>query len=171
MGKKKREPREKKIIFSEEIDSSITGFSVGVSFVVVAMLIWFLGLFHNRIAEAIITITLSIIGIGGTFLEIEKSNQKSIKGIGDFGLGIMFSTLFVYLIFKFDIIILNVFCVICLLFSIYSGVSGIMQIGYSIKIQRRKTENKKIEVFKIITGATEIIALIVVILQLISELL
>lgn len=171
MGKKKREPKEKKIIFSEEIDSSINGFSLGVSFVVVALLIWFFGLFHNRIAESIITIVLLVFGIGGTFLEIEKINQRGIKGFGDFGLGAVFSALLVYLIFRFDIIILNVVCIIGLLLSVFAVFSGVMKIGYSIKIQKRKTENRKIEIFKIIAGITEIIALIVVILQLVTELL
>lgn len=171
MGKKKREPKEKKIIFSEEIDSSVTGFSVGVSFVVVALLIWFLGLFHNRIAEGIVTIVLLFVGIGGTFLEIEKSNQRGIKGFDDFGLGTIISMLLICFILKFDFIVLNIACALGLLFSVYATFSGIMKIGYSIKIQKRKTENRKMEIIKIITGMTEIIALIVVILQLVAELL
>jgi len=163
--------KEKKIIFSEEIDSSITGFSVGVSFVVVALFVWFGRLFHNRIAESVITIILLIIGICGTFLEFEKINQKNIKGLYDLGLGCVLSILFFFLIIKFDLLVLNIVCVILLLFSIYAVFSGLLKIGYSFKIQKRNVENKKVEIFKIITGVTEIIALVVVILQLVSELL
>lgn len=162
--------KEKKIIFSEEIDSSINGFSVGVSLVTVALFIWFGGLLHNRVADATVTIVFLIIGILGTFLEIEKVNHNEIKGIGDLGMGSVFGCLSIFLIFKFDILVLNVISLVVLLFGTFAIFSGILKLCYSIKIQKRKTENKKVEVFKIITGLTEIIALVVVVLQLISEL-
>lgn len=41
--------KEKKITFSEEIDSSITGFALGISFVISAILIYPLNIFHNTI--------------------------------------------------------------------------------------------------------------------------
>lgn len=78
---------EKKTVdFSREVDSSITGFALGVTLVSVGLFIWFGEFLHNKIAETIVTIILLLIGICGTFLEIEKVNKKSIKGLGDFGL-------------------------------------------------------------------------------------
>ena len=162
--------KEKKIIFSEEIDGSISGFSVGASLVIVALFIWFGELLHNRIAETIVTILLMLIGILGTFLEIEKVNHNEIQGIGDFGMGIVFGSLSIFLIFKYDILVLNVVSLFVLLFGTFAAFSGMLKMGYSIKIQKRKAENKKVEVFKIITGVTEVIAFVVVVLQLISEL-
>ena len=73
--------------FSEEIDSSINGFALGVALFSVAMLIWYMELFHNKTIEAIFTIILMIFGIGGTFLEIEKA--KEIKGMTDLSMGII----------------------------------------------------------------------------------
>ncbi len=163
--------KEKKCIFSEEIDSSISGFSLGVAFVVDALFVWFGGLLHNRICEMVAVIILLLIGICGTFLEIEKANRDSIKGFDDLGLGISFSMLSIFLIIKYDILFWNIVCMIVLLFSVYATFSGILKIGYSLKIQKRKTGNKKVEIFKIITGITEIIALVVVILQLAAELM
>lgn len=41
--------------------------------------------------------------------------------------------------------------------------------GYSLKIKRRKTENKKVEVMQIVVAATEVVALAVAIIQLVNE--
>lgn len=160
--------KDKKIIFSEEIDSIINGLSLGVTFVIIALLVWFGNLFHNKIAEMIFAMIMLFIGIAGTFLEVEKAN-KELKGFGDFGMGTVFSGLAIFLIFKFNIIFLNILCVIILIFGIYCLVSGLLKIIYSMKWQRRKTENRKIEILQFVTGATEVIALIVVILELITE--
>ena len=161
---------EKKIIFSEEIDSSISGFSLGVAFVIVALFIWFGGLLHNRVAEGIIAVILLFIGVCGTFLEFEKANQNGIKGISDFARGLFISVGSIFVILNIDKLILNIVFLFVLLFSVYETAQGILLIGYSLKIQKRKSANKHVEIFKIITGITEIGALIVVILQLIAEL-
>lgn len=162
--------KEKKVTFSEEIDSSISGFALGVAFVAVGLFVWFAGLLHNRIAESIVTIILLIIGMCGTFLEIEKVNHKSIKGLDTIGAGVLFFAPSIYVIYKFDNVIANVICLFSVLFGVYGIVRGILEVGYSVKIQLRKTNNKKVEVLKIITGVTEVIALVVVVLQLIGEL-
>lgn len=158
----------KSYCFSEEIDSSINGFALGATLCSVAMIIWYIELFHNKIIEAIFTIILMVLGIGGTFLEIEKT--KEIKGMIDFFMGTIITCLDMFVIIKFDNIVVNSISSLILLFSIFAVFSGILKILYSFKIKTRKTKNKKIEVFKIITGLTEAIALVVVILQLVAEL-
>lgn len=156
---------EKKTVdFSREVDSSITGFALGVTLVSVGLFIWFGEFLHNKIAETIVTIILLLIGICGTFLEIEKVNKKSIKGLGDFGLFFFITSLCVFFIIKYDLVILNIVLLLIVLLSAFVTFSGILKIGYSMKIQRRKSESKNVEIFKVITGITEVIALVVVII-------
>lgn len=40
---------EKKIVFSEEIDSSINGFALGISFVMLAIFVVYFKIFNNAI--------------------------------------------------------------------------------------------------------------------------
>lgn len=160
--------KEKKIVFSEEIDSIINGLSVGVAFVIIALFIWFGHLFNNRFIEKIITIIMLVIGICGTFMEVEKAN-KEIKGFGDFGMGAVFTALPIFFILKYNNAMLNILWVVILLFGMYCFVGGVLKIIYSMTWQKRKTKNRKIEILQIVTGLTEVIALAVVILELINE--
>lgn len=48
-------------------------------------------------------------------------------------------------------------------------MKGVIEILYSLKIKRRKTENKKVEVMQIVVAATEVVALAVAIIQLVNE--
>ena len=162
--------KKKEYDFSEEIDSSINGFSVGAAFMFTGLFIWFTGLFNNRIIEMIVTVLLLIIGIFGTFLEVDKANNhNNIKGFGDLGLGIGMMFLSLVLIFKVNLLITNIIGVLMVLLGLYEIFSGILKILYSLKIQKRKIKNRKVEVFKTITGITELIALLVVMLQLVEE--
>ena len=50
-------------------------------------------------------------------------------------------------------------------------IRGILEVFYSLKIQRRKSNNVKIEIMKSVVAITEFVSLIVVILQLVKELI
>ena len=163
--------KDKKVTFSEEIDSSITGFSLGITLVIIALFVYYIELFHNRIIEIIIAIILVFIGMVGTFLEIGKTKNDDIKGIDDLGIGMMFSIFAIFLILKYDKLFLNIICFLVLLFSVFATIQGILKICYSLKIQKRNTANKKIGIAKIVVGITEIAALAVAIIQLITELI
>lgn len=163
--------KDKKIVFSEEIDSSIAGFSLGITLILVALFVYYLELFHNKIIEILVAIILVFIGMIGTFLEIGKAKNDSIKGIDDFSLGLIFSSIAVFGVLKYNKLFLNVVCFFVLLISVFATVRGVLSILYSLRIQQRKTVNRKIEVAKIIVGATEIAALAVAIIQLITELI
>lgn len=160
-----------KIVFSEEIDSSITGFSVGITLIFVALFIYFTELFHNKIIDIIITIILMLIGMMGTFLEIGKTKNDDIKGISDLGVGMILSSITVFLVMKYNILFLNSICFLFLIIGVFGTIQGSLRILYSLKIQKRKTINKKISIAKIIVGITEIAALAVAIIQLITELI
>ena len=136
--------KDKKVIFSEEIDSSISGFALGISFVLLAGLIYYFDFFQLGIADRIVSILLLIFGIVGTCVEI-------------------------FLVFKFDQIILNIVCAIVLFFSLFATTKGLIEFFYSLKLQRRKSQNKKIEVIKFIAVITELLALGVAIFQFLAE--
>ncbi len=159
----------REIVFSKETDSIIEGFALSLAFLSVALFVWFDRTFHNRMAETIVCIVMLIFGISGAFFEIEKVSYKRIEGLSDLGTGIFVSVLSFLGIIKLDYIIVDIICLFFLFVGVYALYSGFFKILYSLKIQERKSKNKKVELFKIITGLTEVIALIVVILQLVME--
>lgn len=163
--------KEKEVIFSKEIDSSITGLSLGTTLILVALFVYYVGLFHNKIIEILITIILVFIGMIGTFLEIGKAKNDDIKGIDDLGLGMTFLSIAVFLVLKYNILFLNVICFFVLLISVFGAIQGLLKIFYSLKIHKRESSNKKIGIAKIVVGITEITALAVAIIQLITELI
>ena len=165
MGKDK----EKKVIFSEEIDSSIDGFALGITFVLVAFFEVYFKIFGNRMVEIVLAIGLLLFGIFGTLIEIGKISTDNIKGGDDLVTGLFFAAPSVFIIFQFNKVILNIIMFIVLAFGIFGAMKGVIEILYSLKIKRRKTENKKVEVMQIVVAATEVVALAVAIIQLVNE--
>ena len=165
MGKDK----EKKVIFSEEIDSSIDGFALGITFVLVAFFEVYFKIFGNRMVEIVLAIGLLLFGIFGTLIEIGKISTDNIKGGDDLVTGLFLAAPSVFIIFKFNKVILNIIMFIVLAFGIFGAMKGVIEILYSLKIKRRKTENKKVEVMQIVVEATEVVALAVAIIQLVNE--
>ena len=161
--------KDKKVIFSKEIDSSITGFALGISFVLLAGLIYYFDIFHWIIVDRIIAIILLIIGICGTCIEIGRINVEKIKGKDDLLLGLLFTIPALFLIFKYDQIVLNIICFWVLLLSLFGTIKGIIEVLYSLRIQRRKSQNKKIEILRFITVITEVLALAVAAFQFLTE--
>ena len=152
MGKDK----EKKVIFSEEIDSSIDGFALGITFVLVAFFEVYFKIFGNRMVEIVLAIGLLLFGIFGTLIEIGKISTDNIKGGDDLVTGLFLAAPSVFIIFKFNKVILNIIMFIVLAFGIFGAMKGVIEILYSLKIKRRKTENKKVEVMQIVVAATEV---------------
>lgn len=140
MGKDK----EKKVIFSEEIDSSIDGFALGITFVLVAFFEVYFKIFGNRMVEIVLAIGLLLFGIFGTLIEIGKISTDNIKGGDDLVTGLFLAAPSVFIIFKFNKVILNIIMFIVLAFGIFGAMKGVIEILYSLKIKRRKTENKKV---------------------------
>lgn len=165
----KDKKKEKEIVFSEEIDSSINGFALGISFVLVAIFVIWFEIFDNLIVERIIAIILLVLGIAGTISEIEKVKKNDIKGVGNFVLGLVLTIPSSLGIIKNDIISLHIILLPIFLLGMYGLMRGVFEIGYSLKLLKRESKSKKIEIMKIIVTLTEIIALLVAALQLISE--
>ena len=92
-----------------------------------------------------------------------------MKGLDDLIVGLLL-TVVVVVILKFRNVALNIGLFIVLLLGSYGMIRGILEILYSLKLQRRKSNNVKIEIMKIVVAVTEFISLIVVILQFVKEL-
>ena len=123
-------------------------------------------IFNNTIVEKVIAVILLAFGIAGTLTEIGRIKKEDIKGGDDLIVG--FS---VVVILKFRNVALNIGLFIVLLLGSYGMIRGILEILYSLKLQRRKSNNVKIEIMKIVVAITEFISLIIVILQLVKELI
>lgn len=163
--------KDKKIVFSEEIDSSINGIALGTAFVMLSIFVVYFKIFNNTIAEKVIAVTLLVFGIAGTLTEIGRIKKEDIKGLDDLIVGLLLTILSVVIILKFRNATLNIGLFIVLLLGSYGMIRGILEVFYSLKIQRRKSNNVKIEIMKSVVAITEFISLIVVILQLVKELI
>lgn len=163
--------KDKKIVFSEEIDSSINGIALGTAFVMLSIFVVYFKIFNNTIVEKVIAVILLAFGIAGTLTEIGRIKKEDIKGVDDLIVGLLLTVFSVVVILKFRNVALNIGLFIVLLLGSYGMIRGILEILYSLKLQRRKSNNVKIEIMKIVVAITEFISLIVVILQLIKELI
>lgn len=162
---------EKKIVFSEEIDSSINGFALGISFVMLAIFVVYFKIFNNAIIEKCVAIFLLIFGIAGTITEIGRIKKGDIKGLDDLIIGFIISVLSIVGILKLQNMYYNIGLFVVLLLGSFGTVKGILEIFYSLRLQRRKSNNTKMEIMKIIVAITEIIALIIAVIQLVQELI
>ena len=164
-----KQKKQKKITFSEEIDSSIGGLALGTTFVIMAVLVWKLEIFHNVIVDRIIEVVLILIGILGTLIELGKLNKGDIKGIDDLTIGVIVTSVPLFFVWKFDKLIVNIICFLILIIGVFGFFSGVIKIIYSLILVRRKTVNKKVKIINGITLITEVVALAVVVLQLAAE--
>lgn len=80
---------EKKIEFTEEIDSAINGYALAMTFIIIGVfLLNNLDYFGNNVVSVVILSIFTFIGVVGIFIELSKN--KFIKGLDDFGIGIVF---------------------------------------------------------------------------------
>ena len=162
--------KDKKIVFSEEIDSSINGIALGTAFVMLSIFVVYFKIFNNTIVEKVIAVILLAFGIAGTLTEIGRIKKEDIKGVDDLIVGLLLTVFSVVVILKFRNVALNIGLFIVLLLGSYGMIRGILEILYSLKLQRR-SNNVKIEIMKIVVAITEFISLIIVILKLVKELI
>lgn len=92
MNKKEKKNKEKKIIFSEEIDSLINGLSLGLSFIIIGLILTFKSdYFGNNVANTIVQWCFIIIGALGLATEIPRLLKKNgIQGTDDLFIGSIF---------------------------------------------------------------------------------
>lgn len=170
------EQKQKKVTFSEEIDSIISGFSLVITFIIIGIfLIFNKDYFGNTIVATIIQWIFIIFGCLGFFTEISKMNkERGIKGIDDFIVGIVVTAIWAIIYFKLKNWIGNTIGFFFLVIGLYGGVEGIIKIGYSIIQIRKKNKVEKKHNFSIakdiILIISEIAGMALIIVQILQAL-
>lgn len=129
MAKKEKKP--KKIIFSEEVDSAINGYAVGLLFVGIGLFLMLKpDYFAEPVASYIIGAAIGLFGVMGTGVELSKSTK--IKGIDMLSIG---ATLFVCWLVQYVYIHAlwaNIVFFFLLVIGVYGILLGLFRTIYSI---------------------------------------
>jgi hypothetical protein len=165
--------KEKKITFSEEIDSSISGFALVITFIIVGVfLIFNKNYFGNEMVATIIQWIFIIIGCLGFSTEISNMNKnRGIKGIDNLIIGIVLIIIWAGIYYFIKHWIGNVIGFLFLVIGLYGGCRGIIEIGYSIlkKNKKNKEERDKFGVIKeIILMLSEIAGIALIVVQILQ---
>ena len=171
-GTKKK--KEKKIIFSEVIDNSISGFALVITFIVVGIFLLFnKDYFGNETVAIIIQWLFIIIGCLGFSTEISKMNKnREIKGIDNLITGIVLIVIWAIIYYFIKHWIGNVIGFFILIIGLYGGCRGIIKIGYSIieisKRHKKEQENELNVIKEIILILSEIAGIALIVVQILQ---
>ena len=163
----------KKILFSEETDSAITGYAIGVSFFAIGL---FLLLnpryFFSPIVSYILGALIGAFGVLGTGLELSRVSK--IKGLDNIIFGVVFLMIWFFIYSNFNSLWVNIPSFFLLVFGCYALMLGIIQGAYSIVInhKEKQKENPKIGVFNLISQSvlflTQLCTLIIAIFNMVK---
>lgn len=165
-----KEKKQKKIVFSEEIDSRIDGLTLGFAFIAVGLFLLFVpDYFGNKLAGQIVRWVFIAIGGLGLFVEIGRVNPISdIKGFDNLWLGSMLLAVWAALYFLAHNFLCNIVGFICLVLGVYATFQGLFRIIYSIRLnQKSKTQSKSTIISDVLIFLTKVISLALVVLQLV----
>lgn len=166
--------KEKQIVFDEQTDSSINGFSVVLAFIAVGIILQFDNSYFGGATKSI-QITFILIGILGLMTEIKNLNiSYNIKGLdniimGLFLLGVTYvmkayihpETWFLLLKYIYEIILFLI-----ILFAIYGLSRGLIEMIYSL-YKNYKENNKKKKLFSsAIVIISQILGLALIVAQI-----
>lgn len=154
--------------FSKKIDSAITGYALGISFLGIGAFLllqpdYFMMPIISYIVGSIIGI-LGFIGIG-----IEMSKGSSIKGVDDFAIGTMFIIPWLIGYVKIHTLWLNIILFFFLIFGCFEIFRGLLEIGYSIFVHKEVEEkgNRRKGIFiNLILFLTQLCALALAIINI-----
>lgn len=166
-----KEKKQKKIVFSEEIDSRIDGLTLGFAFIAVGLFLLFIpDYFGNKLVGQIVRWVFIAIGGLGLFVEFGKVNPISeIKGFDDLWLGALLLAIWAALYFLTHNFLCNIAGFVCLVLGVYSTFQGLFRIIYSIRLnQKSKTQSKSTIISDILIFLTKVISLVLVVLQLVK---
>lgn len=121
----------KKIIFSEEIDSAITGYAIGISFLGIGLfLLLNPSYFSSQIASYIVGAIIGGVGVLGTGVELSKSSK--IKGADNLIIGLVFLIAWLFSYFYINALWANIIFFGLLILGCYGVSLGLIQGIYSI---------------------------------------
>ncbi len=158
MAKKTKERKPKQIIFSEEIDSAINGYAIGISFTGIGVFLLLKpDYFALPVISYIVGACIGIIGVLGTGVELSKFSK--VKGLGSLTVGILLLGIWALAYVKVHAIWLNILVFILLVVGCYAVSLGLIQGAVSIisNIRRDKIEKSESKVKVIGSAVTQII--------------
>lgn len=163
--------KQKKIIFSEEIDSKIDGLTLGFAFIVVGLFLLLVpNYFGNELVGQIVRWIFIVIGVLGLLVEFSKSKPISdIKGFDDLWAGALLLAGWAALFFLAKDSLWNIAGFFCLVFGMYGVFRGIFRIIYSIRLnQKNKAPTKENIASDVFLFLTKLVSLALVVLQLVK---
>ena len=164
--------KSKKIIFSEEIDSAISGYTLAITFIGIGIfLLNNLDYFGNKVVSIVVLSIFSFVGVIGTFIELGKN--KEIKGFDDIGVGLFFFIPWLLIYNLGQKLWLNIIGFIFLIIGVYGLVRGCIKIVVSFvrddKLNNNKFKRIVIAFFKLLPAVASFILVVCNILKIIYE--
>lgn len=166
-----KKARQKKIVFSEEIDGRINGLTLGFAFICVGIFLLLVpDYFGNKLAGQIVRWVFVVLGILGLLTEFKKLKPISdIKGFDDLWTGIFLLAVWSALYFLTKNFWCNIAGFCCLVLGIYGAFLGFFRIIYSIHQNRKNGVHSKSMIGSdVLIFSTKIVSLALVVLQLIK---
>ena len=142
--------KEKRIVFSEAVDSKINGFAVGVSFSIISLFFLFNGnYFGLKWITYAVGAVFGIVGVAGIGIELDKSQK--VKGILNLVLGLIFLGVWLaaFLLTEKDVLA-NVLAIPALVLGTYASIRGLFELFYSIwlaVVASKRSFSKIVKVF------------------------
>lgn len=174
MNKEKEVKKERKIVFSETIDSAINGYAVGVSFLGIGVFLLLKpDYFTYPIASYILGAIIGVIGFLGTGIELSKSFK--IKGMVNFNLGLILLAFWLFMYLTISSLWANIVFFLFLVLGTYSLCLGFIQSIYSIvsnikssKLSDEKSNSKGNIVSQIVLFLSQLCGLALAVLNVIK---
>lgn len=162
MATKRSNNKPKKIVFTEEIDSAINGFAVGISFTGIGIFLllrpdYFAIPFVSYVLGAII----GVFGVLGTGFELSKYSK--VEGLGNITAGVVLLGIWALAYVKFHALWLNILFFFILVMGCFTLSLGLLQsavsIIHNIRRSRRESllENKEQKLKGIGSALTQIV--------------
>lgn len=164
----------KKVTFSEGVDSSISGFALVITFIIVGIFLLFnKDYFGNQIVATVIQWLFIAIGLLGFGTEISKLNKnRGIKGIDDLIIGIIIVAIWAVIYYWVKNWIGNLIGFFFLIIGLYGGCRGILEIIYSltkINKEHKEAQKSRIEIIKeTILILSEIAGIALIVIQILQ---
>ncbi len=144
MAKKEKEKKPKEIIFSEETDSTINGYAIGLSFTGIGVFLLLKpDYFAIPIISYIVGAVIGVIGVLGTGVELSKHSK--VRGLDNLVLGMLFLGGWLLGYTMVHSIWLNILIFVLLVLGCYAVCRGLIQGVVSIARNIRDNQKEKNE--------------------------
>lgn len=165
------EQKEKKIVFSKEVDSLIDGLTLAFAFIIVGLFLLLVpDYFGSKLVGQVVRWVFIIIGSLGLLTEFGKLKPISnIKGLDSLWVGALLLGGWAALFFLAESLFLNIVGFILMVIGLYGTLQGLFQIIYSVQISRKnKTQSSAPIISDLLVFLTKIVSLTLVVFQLIK---